>query len=90
MGLHTHSHEGRTQHHSINSGIPEAAFAGALGVQLGGPSTYGGVVSDKPLIGEPKNALNIDRIKEAVNVAYVASSLALGLGLTLSAIVVIV
>ncbi|MCQ4574108.1 MAG: adenosylcobinamide-phosphate synthase CbiB [Candidatus Brocadiales bacterium] len=78
------------RHPSINSGIPEAAFAGALGVQLGGPSTYGGVVSDKPLIGEPKNALNIDRIKEAVNVAYVASFLALGLGLTLSAIVVIV
>ncbi|MEE9201552.1 MAG: cobalamin biosynthesis protein [Candidatus Brocadiales bacterium] len=78
------------RHPSINSGIPEAAFAGALGVELGGPSTYGGVVSDKPLIGDPKNALTVGTIKEAVDVAYVASFLALGLGLIISALVVMV
>ncbi|MEE9515129.1 MAG: cobalamin biosynthesis protein, partial [Candidatus Brocadiales bacterium] len=78
------------RHPSINSGIPEAAFAGALGVELGGPSTYGGVVSDKPLIGDPKNALTVGTIKEAVDVAYVASFLALGLGLMISALVVMV
>ncbi|MBI5587646.1 MAG: cobalamin biosynthesis protein CobD, partial [Deltaproteobacteria bacterium] len=40
------------KHPSPNSGIPEASVAGALGVKLGGPSTYSGVVSGKPFIGE--------------------------------------
>jgi adenosylcobinamide-phosphate synthase len=40
------------KHSSPNSGIPEAAMAGALGVKLGGTSTYGGVVVKKPYIGE--------------------------------------
>jgi adenosylcobinamide-phosphate synthase len=39
------------KHSSPNSGFPEAAIAGALGVCLGGASTYGGVVVDKPFIG---------------------------------------
>ncbi len=38
------------QHKSPNSGWPEAAAAGALGVRLGGPSTYGGQLVDKPWI----------------------------------------
>ncbi len=40
------------KHSSPNSGIPEAAMAGALGVVLGGPSVYGGVLVEKPRIGE--------------------------------------
>jgi adenosylcobinamide-phosphate synthase len=44
-------------HPSPNAGRPEAAMAGALGLWLGGPSTYGGQVSAKPVIhpegGEP-------------------------------------
>ncbi|MBI4684415.1 MAG: cobalamin biosynthesis protein CobD [Nitrospirae bacterium] len=40
------------KHSSPNSGVPEAAIAGALGVRLGGPSTYGGVSVEKPYIGE--------------------------------------
>lgn len=49
MGIMTR--DGR-KHSSPNSGIPEAAMAGALGIVLGGPSTYGGVVMDKPAIGD--------------------------------------
>jgi adenosylcobinamide-phosphate synthase len=40
------------KHSSPNSGIPEAAMAGALGVRLGGPSTYKGTFVFKPYIGE--------------------------------------
>lgn len=51
-------------HPSPNSGVSEAAFAGALGLQLGGSSSYGGVVSVKPSIGdalrpfEPASVMN--------------------------------
>jgi adenosylcobinamide-phosphate synthase len=42
--------EGR-RHKSPNAGFPEAAFAGALGVRLGGPNIYHGRLLDKPYIG---------------------------------------
>ncbi len=42
------------KHPSPNSGIPEAAMAGALGVRLGGPSTYNGILIEKPCIGEER------------------------------------
>jgi adenosylcobinamide-phosphate synthase len=38
---------------SPNSGFPEAAAAGALGVQLGGLNYYGGVPSNKATLGDP-------------------------------------
>ena len=37
---------------SPNAGMAEAAFAGALGVLLGGTNTYGGVVREGPTLGE--------------------------------------
>jgi adenosylcobinamide-phosphate synthase len=43
----------RRQHASPNSGWPEAAVSGALGIQLGGESSYFGQIVSKPLIGEP-------------------------------------
>jgi adenosylcobinamide-phosphate synthase len=48
--LSTFLRDGRA-HKSPNSGMPEAAMAGALGVRLGGPSTYGGLLVEKPFIG---------------------------------------
>ncbi|MGA6925605.1 MAG: adenosylcobinamide-phosphate synthase CbiB [Desulfosarcina sp.] len=38
-------------HASPNAGYPEAAFAGALGVWMGGPNDYHGRRVDKPIIG---------------------------------------
>lgn len=43
----------RLKHPSPNSGHPEAAAAGALGVRLGGIATYNGVPSLKAHIGDP-------------------------------------
>jgi adenosylcobinamide-phosphate synthase len=36
---------------SPNAGVAEAAFAGALGVRLGGTNTYGGVLREGPILG---------------------------------------
>ncbi len=38
-------------HSSPNAGYPEATFAGALGIRLGGPNFYGGELVSKPFIG---------------------------------------
>jgi adenosylcobinamide-phosphate synthase len=45
---------------SPNSGYPEAAFAGALGVQLGGLNFYGGKPSLKATLGDPVIPLRRD------------------------------
>jgi len=37
---------------SPNAGIPEAGFAGALGIQLGGTASFQGKKSSRPFIGE--------------------------------------
>ena len=37
---------------SPNAGMAEAAFAGALGVKLGGANTYGGVPREGPILGD--------------------------------------
>ncbi len=39
------------QHKSPNAGFPEASFAGALRIRLGGPGIYHGRQVDKPYIG---------------------------------------
>ncbi len=52
------------RHASPNSGWSEAAFAGALGIQLGGPVTRAGKPSIMPLMGDPVRPLvNSDIIR---------------------------
>jgi adenosylcobinamide-phosphate synthase len=58
----------RLKHASPNSGHTEAAVAGALGVQLGGPNLYFGKMMEKPTIGdatrpiEPRDILRVNRL----------------------------
>lgn len=63
------------KHESPNSGIPEAAMAGALRVQLGGPSIYHGEVVEKPFIGDDQNQLTVKSIDIAIKIMYVTSLL---------------
>jgi adenosylcobinamide-phosphate synthase len=55
---------------SPNAGCPEAAMAGALGVRLGGPSTYFGRLVDKPFIGEASQPLDQERYRQAIRLLY--------------------
>ncbi len=66
-------------HSSPNSGFPEAAAAGALGVQLGGTSHYFGKPVDKPVIGEPLRPLEGKDIKSVIGLMYFSSVLAMGI-----------
>lgn len=54
------------KHPSPNSGLTEAAMAGALGVRLGGASSYFGSVSVKPFLGDPLEPLGKTTIRRAV------------------------
>lgn len=58
------------QHPSPNSGIPESAVAGALGIELGGTNYYGGVVSERARMGWPRRPLSREDIKGAVQLLY--------------------
>jgi adenosylcobinamide-phosphate synthase len=53
------------KHDSPNAGFPEAAMAGALRIQLGGPSEYFGKIKNKPFIGNQSEIPRADHIKEA-------------------------
>ena len=63
------------KHPSPNSGYPEAAVAGALGVQLGGLNYYGGVPSLRALMGDPKEPLAPGHIEAAIRILYGAAAI---------------
>lgn len=64
------------KHPSPNAGWGEAAMAGALGVQLGGPATYGGVPSFKPLLGDPGGPNGPATVRRSVRVMHAAAVIA--------------
>jgi len=71
-----------TAHPSPNAGRMEAAFAGALGVRLGGRNRYGDQVEQRPTLGDgpapgPDDVDRAVRLSRQVSVATVALAVAL-------------
>ncbi|EGO61969.1 adenosylcobinamide-phosphate synthase CbiB [Acetonema longum] len=61
------------KHPSPNSGIPEAAVAGALGIQLGGLNYYGGKPSQRALMGDRLNPIEPGHIEATIRLMYVTT-----------------
>jgi adenosylcobinamide-phosphate synthase len=62
-----------TKQPSPNSGFPEAAMAGALGVRLGGTSSYSGELNQKPFIGDDLRELKFSDITHSHKIMFTAS-----------------
>ncbi len=65
-------------HYSPNAGYPEAALAGALGVQLGGSSSYFGKTVVKPTLGDASRPLSVSCIPHSLILLDIVSLMALG------------
>jgi adenosylcobinamide-phosphate synthase len=72
---------------SPNSGFPEAAYAGALGIQLGGINVYDGRPIRKPHLGDPIRELRPDLYAEVQRLLYTTSTLMLLISVGLAAAV---
>jgi adenosylcobinamide-phosphate synthase len=75
-------------HASPNSGLAEAAMAGALGVQLGGLNYYDGQPLPKPTIGDPLVPLSLRHIPLANALMFVSAGWFLAVSLALRVAVV--
>lgn len=62
-------------HSSPNSGIPEAAVAGALGIRLGGTNLYAGKPVAKPTIGDAIEQISQASWRGAVRLMYGAEAI---------------
>ena len=58
---------------SPNAGYPEAGFAGALGVQLGGDTMYKGVVHQKQFLGDKEKDIEVEDIGKSMRLMWVVS-----------------
>ncbi len=71
----------RKNHASPNSAHPEAAAAGALGIQFGGTTSYFGKVYNKPTIGDRLREFHREDIRKNINLMYGASLIAMTLSM---------
>lgn len=63
-----------SKHSSPNAGWPEAAMAGALGVRLGGPASYDGVLHERPVFGHGP-APGVGELRRGLRIYLVACGL---------------
>ena len=71
-------------HPSPNAGVAEAAFAGALGVSLGGPLRYGDRHEDRPTLGSgdrpgPADIARAVRLAEQAELVLIAAMAGIGI-----------
>jgi len=62
-------------HPSPNAGRAEAAFAGALGLRLGGPLTYGAAAEERPVLGDGA-APGVADVERAARLSLAVSTVA--------------
>jgi len=74
------------RHPSPNAGVAEAAFAGALGVRLGGPTKYAHRLEIRPTLGDGR-APRVDDLARAVRLSRAVQAAAALLAVGLSAAV---
>ena len=74
------------RHRSPNAGWPESAAAGALGVRLSGPRSYGGVLAPEPWLNGGGNEPGLEDLQRGLALYIRAAGLA---GLLLAAIAVL-
>lgn len=67
----------RLKHQSPNSAHGEAAVAGALNIQLGGLNYYFGKPEIKPTLGDKKEKIAPQHIKDSIRIMYITSFLGL-------------
>lgn len=67
----------RHRHASPNAGFPEAAAAGALAIQLGGPARYFGEEVVKPTLGDADRPLSVALFRKMVYLMYAVAGLML-------------
>jgi adenosylcobinamide-phosphate synthase len=68
------------KHKSPNAGYPEAAAAGILGIQLGGPAVYLGQRVEKATLGDAQGPLTIESYRQMIRLLYTTTALAALLG----------
>ncbi len=72
------------RHPSPNAGVVEAAFAGALGVRLGGPTQYAHKLEIRPTLGDGRPPKRSD-LARAVRLSRAVQALSAALAIALSA-----
>jgi adenosylcobinamide-phosphate synthase len=77
------------KHASPNAGYPEAAMAGALGLSLAGPRSYGGVVSDGAFMGDGRREANVADIRAALELYSRADGLLIAIVTLLAGLIVL-
>jgi adenosylcobinamide-phosphate synthase len=70
---------GAARHRSPNAGYPEAAIAGALGLSLAGPRSYGGVQVDDAMMGDGRREANAADIRRALALYRLADAILIAL-----------
>ncbi|MEO3761460.1 cobalamin biosynthesis protein [Mycobacterium sp. B14F4] len=73
------------RHPSPNAGVVEAAFAGALGLRLGGPTHYAHELEIRPTLGDGR-APRVDDLARAVRLSRAVQAAAAALAIALSGV----